>query len=167
MLSSPVTVHVAGLELGHLNHRVRCTVRRTIAISMVPQPADNLLLALTGRENLVIAGRQRGVQGDLAAKADEVLERMQLQAFADQPCSQMSGGEQQRIALAACLLSDAVVILADEPSGALDRAGAATIVDALATAAAAGATIVVATHDPNIVAAASTVIRLDHGRRVQ
>ena len=161
------SISVHGHEVAELSRRARRTFRRRTAVSMMPQPADNLLLAHTGRENVVLAARQRGVVGDLAAMADELLADMQLTSFADQPCAVMSGGEQQRIALAACLLGDAAVILADEPSGALDRAGAATIVDALVASAASGATIVVATHDPNIVAAATTVIRLDHGRRLQ
>lgn len=161
------TLAVDGHDVAGLSRRARRSFRRHTAVSMMPQPADNLLLGLTGRENVVLAARQRGVSGDLAASAEALLARMDLLSFADQPCEVMSGGEQQRIALASCLLGDAAVILADEPSGALDRTGAATVVDALVAAAAGGATIVVATHDPNIVDAATTVIRLDHGRRVE
>lgn len=158
------SIRVDGHDVASLSRRARRTFRRHTAVSMMPQPADNLLLTLTGRQNVELAARQRGVEGDLAALAHSLLDRMALLSFADQPCAVMSGGEQQRIALASCLLGDAAVILADEPTGALDRTGAATVVEALVAAAADGATIVVATHDPNIVAAATTVVRLDRGR---
>ena len=78
----------------------------------------------------------------------------------------MSGGEQQRIALGSALVGRTPLVLADEPTGALDAISAAHVIDALRRAAAAGATIVVATHDPHVIEAASIVVRLDHGRRV-
>ncbi|MDO8364616.1 MAG: ATP-binding cassette domain-containing protein [Actinomycetota bacterium] len=161
------TITVNDFDVAAMSRRARRAFRRRWAISMMPQPADNLLLASTGRENVLLAAKQRRVRGNLQEKADEVLARMQLTSFAHQPCAVMSGGEQQRIALASCLLGAAAVILADEPTGALDRTGAATVIDALAAATAGGVTVVVATHDPNVVAAADTVIRLDHGRRVE
>jgi len=161
------TIRVNGQQVAELTRRERRRFRQLTAVTMMPQPADNLLLDHTGRENVVLAARQRGVDGDLAAMADEALDQLQLGSFADQQCAEMSGGEQQRIALAACLMGGARIVLADEPSGALDSNGAATIIDTLLAAATSGMTIVAATHDPNIIAAATTVIRLDHGRRVE
>lgn len=159
-------VRVAGTDVVALGRRERRAFRRRQAVSMLPLPADNLLLDLTGRENVVAAAHHRGLVGDLGARADEVLTAMQLDSYADRSCALMSGGEQQRIALAACLIGSAAVVLADEPTGALDRAGAATVAGSLRTAVEQGASIVVATHDPNIEAVADMVVRLDHGRRV-
>ena len=76
----------------------------------------------------------------------------------------MSGGEQQRLALACALVGGTPLVLADEPTGALDDASAEQVVAAMLHATSRGATIVAATHDANVIAAAHTVIRLDHGR---
>jgi ABC-type lipoprotein export system ATPase subunit len=79
----------------------------------------------------------------------------------------MSGGEQQRLAVACALVGAPSLVLADEPTGALDAASAAVLIEALRGAVDYGATVVVATHDPHVVGAADDVIVLDHGRRVQ
>jgi len=79
----------------------------------------------------------------------------------------MSGGEQQRLALACALIGGTPLVLADEPTGALDDVSARQVVAVMVAAAAAGATIVAATHDPMVIDAATDVIRLDHGRRVR
>ena len=159
-------LRVDGVDVATLGRRERRAFRRRRAVSMLPLPADSLLLDLTGRENVVAAGHHRGLLGDVRSRADELLAEMELDAFADRPCALMSGGEQQRIALAASLIGSSAVVLADEPTGALDRAGAATVAAALRGAVERGASIVVATHDPNIEAVADMVVRLDHGRRV-
>jgi putative ABC transport system ATP-binding protein len=164
-LDRPTTgsVRVAEHELTLLGRRARRGLRRSTVATMLPQPADNLLLDRSGTDNLAVAARHRRAgTGGIAA----VVESIGIGAFVDRACSTMSGGEQQRIALGCALVGGTPLVLADEPTGALDAVSAAQVVDALTRAAAAGATIVVATHDPHVIEAADVVVRLDHGRRV-
>ncbi len=160
------TVAVDGCDLGSMDRAGRRQVRRSIAVMVMPQPADNLLLALSGRHNLLDVARLRGVGGNTDEALDHVVTLLGLGRFVDNLCGAMSGGEQQRLAVACALVGAPPLVLADEPTGALDANSAATLIEALRTAVTNGATVVVATHDPHVVAAADDVIRLDHGRRV-
>ena len=72
----------------------------------------------------------------------------------------MSGGQAQRLALCRALLNEPDVILADEPTGNLDRDNAALVLDAFAAAAAEGRTVIVATHDPFVLERVDEVVRL-------
>ena len=157
-------VMVAGREVGELGRRSRRTLRRVAVATVLPQPSDNLVLARTGIDNIRLAARQRGAD---PAGADTIVARLRIGGFAERTCLAMSGGEQQRVALACALAGGTPLVLADEPTGALDAVSATEVIAALAAAAAAGATIVTATHDPNVVAAAGQVVRLEHGRRIE
>lgn len=157
------SVRVAEQELTLLGRRARRALRRSTVATMLPQPADNLLLDRTGIDNLAIAARHRRAD---AATIPAVVESVGIGAFVERRCSTMSGGEQQRIALGCALVGGTPLVLADEPTGALDAASAAQVIEALVSAATGGATIVVATHDPHVIDAASIVVRLDHGRRI-
>ena len=167
-LDRPTTgsVTVLGRDLGSLDRAARRTVRQSTAVMVLPQPADNVLLAHTGRKNLLTMARHRGV-GDAAKALEDVIALLGLGRFVDNVCGLMSGGEQQRLAVACALVGSPPLVLADEPTGALDANSAATVIEALRAAVTHGATVVVATHDPHVVDAADDVIRLDHGRRVQ
>jgi ABC-type lipoprotein export system ATPase subunit len=157
------SVRVAERELTLLGRRARRALRRSTVATMLPQPADNLLLDRTGSDNMEIAARHRRADG---GGIPSVIEAIGIGDFVARRCSTMSGGEQQRIALGCALVGDTPLVLADEPTGALDATSAAHVVDALVRAAASGATIVMATHDPHVIEAATVAVRLDHGRRV-
>ncbi|MEM8789593.1 MAG: ATP-binding cassette domain-containing protein [Pseudomonadota bacterium] len=76
----------------------------------------------------------------------------------------LSRGEQQRVALARALLFDPPLILADEPTASLDRVAGATVIDRLRTLADAGRTVLAVSHEPDLIAAAGIVLRLERGR---
>lgn len=84
----------------------------------------------------------------LRKRGQELLQQVGLSEFADQRPTQISGGQGQRAAMARSLINDPAIILADEPTGNLDRDNAKIILGLLRSAADAGRTVVVATHDP-------------------
>ena len=103
------------------------------------------------------AGLERQTLED---RARALLERFGLAHRADHRPGQVSGGQAQRVAVCRALVNAPVVVLADEPTGNLDPDNAGLVMDALADAAAEGRTVVVATHDPAVVARADEVVRL-------
>jgi ABC-type lipoprotein export system ATPase subunit len=135
-------------------------------IAMIFQ-APSLIAELTAGENVALPLRLRGRSrhGSIAS-ASEVLEEVGLEArHALVLPSEMSGGEQQRVAIARALATRPRLLLADEPTGALDRGHATAIVDTLRNSVRqAGASLVVATHDEEIAAGfAAEVAIADHG----
>ncbi|MCJ1695578.1 ABC transporter ATP-binding protein [Rathayibacter caricis] len=127
----------------------------------------NLLDGRTARENvmtplLYATGREFWRRRDLAA---EMLERVGLGHRVDSMPGRMSGGEQQRIAIARALVRRPRLILADEPTGALDTDTGETVMSLLdEIARESGSALVTITHDPAIAARAERHYRLDHGR---
>ena len=90
----------------------------------------------------------------------EALERVGLKEHGREPVYRLSGGEQQRVALARLIVKRADVILADEPTGALDEENSTMVLDTLRGMAREGASVVIATHDRRIVAACDDHVRL-------
>jgi putative ABC transport system ATP-binding protein len=126
----------------------------------------NLLPGRTALENVVTpllyaTGTQFWTREKLAT---EMLERVGLGSRAKSTPDQLSGGEQQRVAIARALVRGPRLILADEPTGALDVETGATVMELLDSAAEqAGAALITITHDPNVAALASRHYRLDAG----
>ncbi len=112
----------------------------------------SLLPALTVRENVALALVLDGMRdADARDTADDALALLDLATLADKLPEEISGGQAQRVAVARALAGNPVLILADEPTGQLDRANGAIVVDVLLDAAEhAGAALVVATHDPTV-----------------
>ena len=98
--------------------------------------------------------------------AGEALERLGLSAKLDSPPEELSGGEQQRAAVARALVGDPDVLFADEPTSNLDRLAAAGLVAVFREIQQGGTTLVVSTHDPDLIELASVVFELDQGRLV-
>lgn len=92
--------------------------------------------------------------------AHRLMERFGVDLRASHRPGQISGGQAQRIALCRALLADPSVVLADEPTGNLDPASSKAVIEALRDQAAAGACVVIATHDPSVVAACDHHIAL-------
>lgn len=96
----------------------------------------------------------------LRATGLALLAKFGLAERAEHRPGQISGGQAQRVAVCRALINDPLIVLADEPTGNLDPDNAAQVVDALADAAQGGCTVVIATHDPAVVARTDEVIRL-------
>jgi ABC-type lipoprotein export system ATPase subunit len=127
--------------------------RRRAQVGMVFQ-APSLMPELTALENVMLPLRLRGMGRSRARAAGlGALVDVAVADAADALPPQLSGGQQQRVAIARALAGDHRLVLADEPTGALDRAHAHDVVIALRDAvAAAGGALVVATHDPEVAA---------------
>lgn len=155
------TVRVGVDTISELSERQRVTFRRR-SLGMVYQ-ADNLLPHLTVEENV---GLQLAIsRGDNAQvqKADPSasLDRLGLGPLAQRLPDQLSGGQRQRVAIARAIIHRPTVILADEPTGALDAANARKVIELLMEVQIEiGATLVIVTHDPEIASHLDRVIHL-------
>ena len=125
----------------------------------------HLIDELSPRDNVLIAGWfDRFSAASLKGRADQLLEKLEVPPNRRR-LNDLSRGEQQRVALARALMFDPPVILADEPTASLDRDAGGNVAGLLRDLAAQqGRTIVVATHDPELIAAADTVVALARGK---
>ena len=156
------TLEVCSQSLSDLDPTQRALFRRQ-RLGFVFQQY-RLIPTLTALENVTLPLRYAGVPAaERLARARPLLERVGLAGREDHLPSHLSGGEQQRVAVARALVGDPRLILADEPTGNLDGETAEGIVDLLHTASAAGAALVVVTHDPEVAAAMARQVRLRAG----
>jgi len=125
----------------------------------------NLIPTLTAEENVEFSMVASGVsRRKRSERVDELLDTVGLTDRAHHKPEELSGGEQQRIAIAAALANDAPVLLADEPTGELDTVNAKCVVDFLAKVNRdLGKTIVMVTHDPSVARAAHRILRIEDG----
>jgi putative ABC transport system ATP-binding protein len=155
-------VFIGGHEISSLPEGQRTRLRRD-ELGLVFQ-ADNLLPFLTAVENV---GQQLAMQGaaDGYERCVEVLAELGLGGEVDKLPDQLSGGQRQRVAVARALIHRPRVILADEPTGSLDRDNSAAVIDVLLAAQEeAGATLVVVTHDPGVARRLDRTLSLRDGR---
>ncbi|MBL0966970.1 ABC transporter ATP-binding protein [Blastomonas sp. UPD001] len=158
------SIRIAGEEAAQLNSNGRTRLRKT-ALGFVYQ-FHHLLPDFTARENVVlpqlIMGRTRDEASDRAA---ELLSRLGLGQRLDHRPSQLSGGEQQRVAVARALANRPKVVLADEPTGNLDEATADRVFDEfLHLVREEGSAALVATHNERLATRMDRVVRLHDGR---
>lgn len=139
--------------------------RRTPGIGLVYQDF-RLVTFLTGLENVAMALEIRGIGSHEATdRSHEMMITLGVDHLAERFPSEMSGGEQQRIALARTMVTHPPLVLADEPTASLDRTTAQAVVELLRTAAhELGATMIIATHDAMVAAATDTTYDLVDGR---
>ena len=156
-------VVVDGTNLGKLSEARLARFRRH-RVGIVFQ-FFNLLNNLTALDNILIPAQLAGENGTVARRrADELMERLQIARLRNQYPAKLSGGERQRVALARALINNPPLLLADEPTGALDSAHGAEVMAILAELHGGGQTIVLVTHDEHLARANATrVIRLIDG----
>jgi putative ABC transport system ATP-binding protein len=125
----------------------------------------NLIPTLTAQENIEFSMVASGVKrGKRKQRVQELLKTVGLQERADHKPEELSGGEQQRIAIAAALANDAPILLADEPTGELDTANARIIAEYLVKVNQDfGKTIIMVTHDPSVARVSSRILRIEDG----
>jgi putative ABC transport system ATP-binding protein len=156
-------IEIAGTPISDLGESARARFRRS-HVGYVFQ-RYNLVDDLTAAGNVELAlALGRGGRRDRRAAAGAALDRLGLGARAKAFPAQLSGGEQQRVALARALATRPTLVLADEPTGALDSEAAAVVVELFGAARRQGQTIVMATHDPSVASNADRVLHLSDGR---
>jgi putative ABC transport system ATP-binding protein len=166
-LDSPTSgrILVEGRDLGELNRRRMAAVRRR-SVGYVFQDL-NLVPALTALENVALPLELDGESIRKArAGAQEALTEVGLAHFGDRFPDDMSGGQQQRVAIARALVGKRRLVLADEPTGALDSTTGEAILRVLRSRCEAGAAVVLVTHEARHAAWADRIVFLRDGRLV-
>jgi lipoprotein-releasing system ATP-binding protein len=157
------SIRLQGKEASALDDEGRTTVRRE-ALGFVYQ-FHHLLPEFTARENVVLPQLVRGSEPDAArARADELLSKLGLKERLDHRPSKLSGGEQQRVAVARALANRPPLVLADEPTGNLDEATADTVLaEFLGLVRGEGSAALVATHNERLARKMDRIVRLHEG----
>jgi putative ABC transport system ATP-binding protein len=124
----------------------------------------HLLPELSGEANVLLAGRVRGAHPDAEARGRALVDRLGLRPVAASLPHQLSGGEQQRFALARALVNDPAVLLADEPTGNLDARAGREVLELLRAGAGEGRAVVMVTHEAAAAAIADRVLTLRDGK---
>jgi putative ABC transport system ATP-binding protein len=157
------TITVAGeLVTGRTEDELSQMRRRHIGIVF---QFFNLLEGMTVLENValpaVIAGRKRKMA---ESRARDLLDLLGIGDKANTVPGMLSGGQRQRLAIARALANEPTLLLADEPTGALDSEGGQEVIELLVRLHAGGQTILLVTHDPSVASASGRIVRMRDGR---
>jgi ABC-type lipoprotein export system ATPase subunit len=158
------SIEVAGIRVDRQRERGLTELRRR-HVGFVFQ-FFHLVPELTGEENVLLAARAARNGRDNSAHGRGLIDRLGLAPVADRRPHTLSGGEQQRFAIARALVNDPGVLLADEPTGNLDDEAGHAVLALLRDLADDGRAIVLVTHDHEATATADRVLRLREGRLV-
>jgi len=154
---------LAGRDVSRLDDRALSSIRSRYigfifqSYNLIPQLTvlENIQVPLSYQRREVPGGRERAIRlARLVGLGDRLHHRP----------SELSGGQQQRVAIARSIVNNPHIILADEPTGNLDSATGAEIMDLLESLNRAGRTIIMVTHEPDIAARAHRIVRLRDGR---
>ena len=155
------TLSVGGIVLSALDDAALGEFRR-VHVGFVFQ-FFNLVPSLTAAENVQLTAELSGVPADV----EQLLAGVGLAGLGERFPAELSGGQQQRVAIARALVRRPEVLLCDEPTGALDQATGAAVLDLLqASQRRNGQTVLIVTHDPGIAARAERILHIRDGRIV-
>jgi ABC-type lipoprotein export system ATPase subunit len=157
-------IEVAGQRVTGAGERALSRLRRR-RVGFVFQ-FFHLLPELTGEANVLLAGRVRDARPDAAERGQALIDRLGLRPVAGSLPHELSGGEQQRFAIARALVNDPAVLLADEPTGNLDVAAGAEVLELLRLGASEGRAVLLVTHETAAASIADRVLTLRDGRLV-
>lgn len=167
-LDRPTAGHVyaAGLPLGELSDSDLADYRLQ-RVSTIFQ-TFNLVPSMSVEDNVALPLTLAGVElEERRRRAHHLLELVGLEGRARTRAGKLSGGEQQKVAVARALANRPGLILADEPTGSLDSSAGEVILDLLADLNRRGATVVLVTHDPEVARRARRVVRMIDGRAME
>jgi putative ABC transport system ATP-binding protein len=167
-LDEPTAGHVSvdGIDLASLDVRGLATVRRQ-TVGYIFQKL-NLLPTLTVVENVMLPLELDGTSARAArAAARAALGEMAIAALADRYPDDISGGQQQRVAIARAIVGNRRLLLADEPTGALDTVTGESVMELLTKQVVAGRTVVLVTHEPRFASFADRVLMVRDGNVVE
>ncbi|WP_439598689.1 ATP-binding cassette domain-containing protein [Falsiroseomonas sp.] len=160
------SARVLGQELRGANEAARVRLRRSIGFIF---QSHNLLGFLTARQNVAMALEMdaRLSERERLDRAAELLTQVGLAEHLDKVPAQLSGGQRQRVSVARALAAEPGLVLADEPTAALDKASGQEVVTLLRNLAKSrGVPILLVTHDPRILDIADRVVAMEDGRIV-
>ena len=155
------SIELGGVDVARASERQLSAVRRR-HVGFVFQ-FFHLLPELSGEANVLLAGRMRGAAPESPARGAALIDRLGLRQVATSLPHQLSGGEQQRFAIARALVNDPGLLLADEPTGNLDAEAGAEVLRLLRAGADEGRAVVMVTHEAGDTAMADRVMRLADG----
>ncbi|PRZ07766.1 ABC-type lipoprotein export system ATPase subunit [Isoptericola sp. CG 20/1183] len=157
---------VAGTDLLTMSRRERVRYQRHAVGFVWQQTSRNLLPYLTAAQNVrLVLELARSPRGGREARVTELLDLLGVADLADRLPAAMSGGQQQRVAIAVAVANRPGVLLADEPTGELDEATSAEVLEALrAVNAATGVTTLIVTHDPTVSEHVARTVQIRDGR---
>ncbi|MWV50660.1 ATP-binding cassette domain-containing protein [Rathayibacter sp. VKM Ac-2803] len=151
---------VAG-DLRPTRGTVRTVARESAAWIVQSTP---VLARRSALDNVALGALSSGATRRAAERtAIGVMTALGIETLAPQAVHRLSGGERQRVAVARAMAAESALILADEPTAALDAVSRSFVIDALTRAAQEGAAVVVATHDPVVAEACDRLLRIDAG----
>ncbi|MFG6373492.1 MAG: ABC transporter ATP-binding protein [Oscillospiraceae bacterium] len=157
--------HLDGTDITELSDRQLAHIRNK-QIGFIFQ-GYNLIPALNARENVELPLIYQGFSGEKRRERSEAaLERVAMFDRANHKPSEMSGGQQQRVAIARAIATHPSIIMADEPTGALDSKTGKHVLEILHSLHEDGTTVILITHDNGIAATAERIIRLADGKIV-
>ncbi|HTU28079.1 MAG TPA: ATP-binding cassette domain-containing protein [Solirubrobacteraceae bacterium] len=152
-------VLIGAHDVGRMSPRALGRLRGSVVGLVLQNPSRNLLAYATVRQNVAFAAGRSGMS------SSELVSTLGLTDLADQVAGRLSGGEQQRVAIAAALASGAQLVLADEPTSQLDAVGREHVMDLIAQVHAEfGRTVVLVTHDPSVAARSPRTVTIRDGR---
>lgn len=155
-------IEVAGRWVDGRSERALTALRRDL-IGFVFQ-FFHLVPELTGAENVLLPARANGGSASAARRARSLIDELGLREAAARRPHELSGGGQQRMAVARALVNEPALVLADEPTGNLDASSGAAVLELLRAIPASGRAVLLVTHDPAATAIADRVLGLVDGK---